>query len=314
MKFELNDFHRNIPDEELLEDVKRIAAKINRGTLSAAEYKRFGKYGVTTLCRHFGSWTIVLEKCDIPLNAYQVGASQSGHSHRKVSTEELLSDIKGVAEELGVQTLSSHDYEQYGKFSRDICFRRFSSWNEALEAAGLAPYKYVSGKRLDDETLLVEIERMWIALGRQPTTTDVKNGLSNFTLNTFSRHFGGWRGALQAFVEWVNGDNSESIEINNQPNDFNIRKQQEVKAENPPTVEDRVKHSTSREISLRLRFRVMQRDNFKCCICGASPAKDPSVELHIDHIKPWSKGGETTIENLQTLCSKCNLGKSDLIV
>lgn len=55
----------------------------------------------------------------------------------------------------------------------------------------------------------------------------------------------------------------------------------------------------------------MQRDNFKCCICGASPAKDPSVVLHVDHIIPWSKGGKTELDNLQTLCSNCNYGKSD---
>ena len=68
-----------------------------------------------------------------------------------------------------------------------------------------------------------------------------------------------------------------------------------------------------RKIPDKLRYQVLKRDNFKCCACGASPAKDSSVELHIDHIIPWSKGGETTLENLQTLCSKCNLGKSDLI-
>ena len=67
----------------------------------------------------------------------------------------------------------------------------------------------------------------------------------------------------------------------------------------------------SRKISDRLRYTVLKRDNFKCCACGTSPAKDPTVELHIDHIVPWSKGGETTLENLQTLCSKCNIGKSD---
>ena len=76
--------------------------------------------------------------------------------------------------------------------------------------------------------------------------------------------------------------------------------------------EKQYKHKTTRDISLRLRFKVLMRDNFKCCICGASPATDFSVQLHVDHIKPWSKGGETTIDNLQTLCSKCNLGKSDL--
>lgn len=71
-------------------------------------------------------------------------------------------------------------------------------------------------------------------------------------------------------------------------------------------------HRTTRDIPNGLRYKVLKRDNFKCCACGASPAKDPAVELHIDHIIPWSKGGETTADNLQVLCSKCNLGKSNL--
>lgn len=77
------------------------------------------------------------------------------------------------------------------------------------------------------------------------------------------------------------------------------------------TVAKKPQHKTSRKIPDKLRYQVLKRDNFKCCICGVSPAKDPSIELHIDHIVPWSKGGETVLDNLQTLCSKCNLGKSD---
>ena len=77
-----------------------------------------------------------------------------------------------------------------------------------------------------------------------------------------------------------------------------------------PSVSVQMSKST-RAISDKLRYRVLKRDHFKCCACGASPAKDPAVELHIDHIIPWSKGGETVLENLQTLCSRCNLGKSD---
>ncbi len=72
-------------------------------------------------------------------------------------------------------------------------------------------------------------------------------------------------------------------------------------------------HKTKREVGLQLRFKVFKRDNYKCCVCGTSPAKDPSIELHIDHIIPWAKGGESVMDNLQTLCSKCNLGKSDWI-
>lgn len=74
------------------------------------------------------------------------------------------------------------------------------------------------------------------------------------------------------------------------------------------------KTQRSRDPSTRLRFEVLYRDRFTCRFCGASPTKDPSVTLHVDHIIPWSKGGETSLNNLQTLCSKCNLGKSDLLI
>lgn len=72
------------------------------------------------------------------------------------------------------------------------------------------------------------------------------------------------------------------------------------------------KQKTPRGINIRLRFLVLRRDNFKCKICGKSPAIDPSISLEVDHIHPWVKGGETILENLQSLCSVCNRGKSDL--
>ena len=37
------------------------------------------------------------------------------------------------------------------------------------------------------------------------------------------------------------------------------------------------------------------------------------VGLEIDHIIPVSKGGKTTPDNLQVLCSKCNRRKSNKI-
>lgn len=58
-----------------------------------------------------------------------------------------------------------------------------------------------------------------------------------------------------------------------------------------------------------LRYDIMKRDGFRCVICGAS-ALD-GVQLHVDHIRPVSKGGKTEGSNLRTLCSRCNLGKSD---
>lgn len=37
------------------------------------------------------------------------------------------------------------------------------------------------------------------------------------------------------------------------------------------------------------------------------------VGLHIDHIIPISNGGKTVEQNLQVLCDKCNLKKSNRV-
>lgn len=63
------------------------------------------------------------------------------------------------------------------------------------------------------------------------------------------------------------------------------------------------------KLSKKLRYEILERDNYRCVICGRS-AED-GVVLHVDHIIPVSKGGKTVAENLRTLCADCNIGKSD---
>jgi hypothetical protein len=58
-----------------------------------------------------------------------------------------------------------------------------------------------------------------------------------------------------------------------------------------------------------IRWQVFERDDFKCISCGRS-AKDGAI-LHVDHIIPRSKGGKDIMDNYQTLCHICNIGKSN---
>ncbi|SEQ06427.1 HNH endonuclease [Hyunsoonleella jejuensis] len=58
-----------------------------------------------------------------------------------------------------------------------------------------------------------------------------------------------------------------------------------------------------------LRDLIKERDDYKCCNCGNGTENEPNLLLEIDHIIPVSKGGKTTVENLQTLCWKCNRSK-----
>lgn len=61
----------------------------------------------------------------------------------------------------------------------------------------------------------------------------------------------------------------------------------------------------------RLRFKILDRDNFTCQYCGRSA---PEVVLQIDHRFPKHRGGKRTMENLITACKQCNVGKSDLLL
>jgi 5-methylcytosine-specific restriction protein A len=60
-----------------------------------------------------------------------------------------------------------------------------------------------------------------------------------------------------------------------------------------------------------LRLDVFERDGFQCQGCGYQAHDSKDRKLHVDHIVPVSMGGTNDIDNLQTLCDRCNAAKSD---
>jgi len=64
----------------------------------------------------------------------------------------------------------------------------------------------------------------------------------------------------------------------------------------------------NRMIPSSVKLKVWKRDKGKCVKCGKPD------NLHFDHIIPFSKGGSSLVaENIQILCAKHNLQKSDKI-
>ncbi|MBE5910147.1 MAG: HNH endonuclease [Pseudobutyrivibrio sp.] len=59
----------------------------------------------------------------------------------------------------------------------------------------------------------------------------------------------------------------------------------------------------------KLRMQIKERDNYTCCQCGNSVYAEPNLLLEVDHIVPIARGGLTRVDNLQTLCWKCNRSK-----
>ncbi|WP_366019930.1 dethiobiotin synthase [Nitrosomonas sp.] len=210
------------------------------------------------------------------------------HDKRNISGDDLLSDLRRVASIQLEQQVKQQNYRNQGKFGVTTIIRRFGSWNAAVDAAGL---ETTVERNISNEKLFTALYELWIALGRQPNYSEVQKPACKFHVATFERRFGSWRQALEAFVSYANSENMI----------VPIDKGSSVVAS----------RQTTRCPDLRLRFKVLQRDRFCCCACGASPSITPGIVLEIDHIKPWSKGGETVIENLQTLCASCNQGKTN---
>lgn len=209
-------------------------------------------------------------------------------SGQPVSDAELLDDLRRVAASIGKSTVGQKEYRRIGRYDDSTTSRRFGSWNEALRAAGLDISNVVD---LGDEELFENILMLWQHYGRQPRRRELALPPSRISQSPYLRRFRSWTGALESFVAYANANESGAA----------------PEGDVSPTREGG--RRTSRDPSLRLRFKVLQRDRFACRSCGASPATNVGTELHVDHITPWSKDGETVVENLQTLCSRCNLGK-----
>lgn len=58
----------------------------------------------------------------------------------------------------------------------------------------------------------------------------------------------------------------------------------------------------------KVRMKILQRDDFRCRICGRKASDHVDVELHVHHIRPWAQGGLTLENNLITLCHTCHKG------
>lgn len=212
---------------------------------------------------------------------------------RDIRNEELIADLKRVSISVGKQTVTRAEYDALGRFGATTVVRKLGTWNAAVVAAGL---EIANRQNIGVEELFENLADIWATLGSQPFGRHMsdRNVGSRFSLATYEKRFGSWNKTLIAFASFIGSEGDGQADVNRSKPDG-------TKARSP------------RGVNWRLRAQILIRDSCICRMCGASPAKDATTVLHIDHIIPWSKGGETIETNLQTLCERCNLGKSNVL-
>lgn len=209
-----------------------------------------------------------------------------------LSNEAIIDEIKSVMVKVGKTTLTMKEFDSIARINSSTVIRRLGKWNDIIKNIG----GELNNVFYSEEDLLSNIKEAWLKKGSQPTRRDMDNKeLSSISSGTYLRHYKTWYGALEKFVQYISNTENE---------DNNIERIEQID-------KTKIKHKTKREPSDRLKVQVLMRDGNCCKICGVT-CSEGLHNIHFDHIIPWSKGGETVLENLQVLCSTCNEAKGNM--
>ena len=304
MSFQVT-FLDDYTEDTLCNEVRRVAAESAKPTLSIAEFLRLSnRVSASTIRRRFGSWQAALEKAGLPelYGGREVSMKMKRQPARRLSNDDLLDEMRRVQRLVGRPFLTVADFNNYSVTSVEAVRRRFGTWAKALSEAGIAQAESAN-KRWSDEVCFENLASVWTYYGRTPTFREMFNAPSTISGKAYETRWRTWRNAIRAFVTWAEAGFAATPQLL-------ASEIKEAACTSPAVV--RRSEADQRQVGARLRFQVVQQDRFKCVACGRSPANDTSVVLHADHIIPVALRGRTVIENLQTLCGKCNLGKGKL--
>jgi 5-methylcytosine-specific restriction endonuclease McrA len=332
----LTDALPDYSDAAIIEDLRRVSDSCPNEPFTMACYLSQGRYSPSCVKRRFNGWREALDAAGIgnrfvgPLTTERM-KSQPG---RNMSDEDILAQIRAVSAHLGKATLSGTDIVTNSEITQQQMYSRFGSVSAALRKAGIE--QVCHGRRHTEEEVFENLLNVWTHYGRPPTVSEMDRPPSTVGKNTYIHRYRGWRKALKAFVERANSQ-TEGNTASDPERDPNMLAYSKNSAEKlapstsgtgkPQSVsqvtgrlrvtrrkQTYVKPEDRRDPGIGLRFRVLQRDQFRCKRCGRSPATELGCVLHVDHITAFSKGGRTVFENLETLCSHCNIGKSNRTV
>jgi HNH endonuclease/Homing endonuclease associated repeat len=284
-------------EEPLLAELRRVASALRGQRMTVEKFNELSRVHSSTLQKRFGSFTNAVARADI--------VQDIAPHLKQITREKVIEAIQAYATEFSGESPTLDEIAKRLGFARDTILRKFGKWTDLLSSVAMKPVPL--GRRYSDEECFENIVALWTHYGRQPHFIELNRPPSAVGSKANVLRWGGWRNALAAFIDYVNQQPRDLVESQV------ATPQKPEKQDETADVSALLPSFVPRSISLALRYKILSRDRFTCTICGRSPGKVQYIELHVDHIIPWSKGGQNSPDNLRVLCFDCNLGKGTRI-
>jgi len=250
-----------IDRSDLIAAIHDLAGDVD-GTPTKTDMNDNGAYSTTPYYSEFDGWNAALREAGYDPN------------HGEVDDDDLLDDLRSVAMELD-RAPTFEDMKTRGEYSPTTLARRFGTFLEAREEAGLSGRQEMYGKRADKADLLDDLRRLGEEIGRAPTQAEVDDR-GQYAAQTYHRHFGSFLKSLDA--AGFDTDDPDREWPADYPGDW-----------------------------IQRRERVRARDGYCCVDCDMSQTEHQNhygQDLHVHHVA--SAGDPDDEGNLVTLCANCH--------
>lgn len=121
MSFEFENTKPNITNEELLADLRRVAASLGTSVLTQRAYRDVGRYSTTAIKKRFGKWK----------EAVTAAGLEAG-SEQDIPVDELFDNLREVWMKLGRQPRKREMVFPLSRYTHNPYNRRFGGWLNAM--------------------------------------------------------------------------------------------------------------------------------------------------------------------------------------
>lgn len=297
-------------DDELISNLKKVAKKLNKNSLTQQEYCNSGINCVSNsklFKERFGSWNKALNIANLDVK-----------KEMNISELQLFKNLESLIKKIGSNNVRKEDLVRpNSKYTISAYKSAFGSW----ENSKIQFNKYISKLKS-----VIEID---YTLRRNHTTNKkISKAIENEVKRKYKYRcsvkgckcgeaIGDLDKKYQKTIHvvhkklWEKGGETLIKNLITKCEDH----YKEYLAKHS-SLSLKVESKRTRSISSKIKEAVLKRDKHRCVKCKKGPYENGRMytkDIEIDHIHPYSKGGINDMSNLQVLCKDHNLKKMNKI-